>query len=94
VDAGPFRVGVLLIASAGLAAAQDVQLTGRRVAVIARSTTGATVEFDAVGGRENGVYIENVTVTIGDLVVAADDATLEKTEVKLGNNARVILPIR
>jgi hypothetical protein len=85
-------VGVLLIASAGLAAAQDVQPVGPRIYVIARSTTGATLEFNAAEQRENVLYVENVTITIGDLAVTADDATLERTEVKLGNNARVILP--
>jgi hypothetical protein len=85
-------VGVLVVASPGFAAAQGVELTGRRVAVIARSTTGATVEFDAAERRNDVLYVKNINVTIGDLLVTADDATLERAEVKLGNNARVILP--
>ena len=83
--------GVLVVASSGLAAAQSVQMTGR-VAVIAASTTGATVEFDRAERRDAGVYVQNLTVTIGDLAVTADDATLEKCEIKLGANARVSLP--
>ena len=83
-------VGVLVVVSAGSTAAQSSLLTGRR-AVIARSTTGATVEFDGLELRENVLYARNVSVTIGDLVLMADEATLE-TEMKLGSNARVILP--
>jgi hypothetical protein len=85
-------VGGLLIVSAGFVSAQDVQPPSRRLGVIARSTTGATVEFDAVERRENGVYVENLTITIGDVLVTADDATLDRMEVRLGKNARVLLP--
>jgi hypothetical protein len=83
--------GVLVVASSGLATAQSVQMTGR-VGVIAASTTGATVEFDRAERRDDAIYVQNLTVTIGDLAVTADDATLQKTEIKLGANARISLP--
>jgi hypothetical protein len=83
--------GVLVVASFGFTAAQSVPMTGR-VGVIAASTTGATVEFDRAERRDDVVYVQNLTVSIGDLVVTADDATLERAEVKLGANARVVLP--
>jgi len=85
-------VGVLVVVSGAFTAAQTAQSPVRRQAVIARSTTGATVEFDQGEMRQGAVYVQNLTIMIRDLVVTADDAALEGTEVKLGNNARVTLP--
>jgi hypothetical protein len=35
-----------------------------------------------------------VSITIGDLMITADDATLKRKELKLGNNARLALPTK
>jgi hypothetical protein len=43
-------------------------------------------------GADGTTSLRKVTITIGDFVITADDATLEKTGIKLGANARFNLP--
>src|SRR5687767_2494058 len=123
-------VGVLTIASAGLAAAQSDQSKCRdtsrmiaddykrmgtphrpvtdsmarsveqrtRIEVIERirKQTGIGVAADCIESRSyQGDFRAqgNVTLTVGDMVITAEDAVVEKGEIHLGN-ARVRLPAR
>ena len=54
--------------------------------------TEVSVQADKVETRPNGAYLQNVTLTIGDVVVTADDAVVIGTEIQLGANARIRIP--
>jgi hypothetical protein len=125
-------VGVLVIASGGLTAAQSDQSKcqdfGRMVADIGqrmgtpprpvnasaqtvadglhmalieriRKVTGIGVTADCIDVRSRSSYGNfraqgNVTLTVGDLVITAEEAVVENGEIQLTGNARVRLPAK
>lgn len=81
-------VAVLVIASAGFAAAQINRSPDR---------TGATGTMRMQAGRgelrpDGTTYVQGLTLTFGDVVVTADDAIFERDVIKLGANGRVSVP--
>ena len=118
-------IGVLTVASAGLAVAQSDQGTcrdtaariaavpagvpqgtqaaravalGTRFGVIERirKHTGIGVAADCIEVRSDSNFRAqgNVALTVGDLVIKADDAVFDEGEIQLTGNARVRLPAR
>ncbi len=120
-------VGVLIVASAGLALAQpdqskcqdralkvaeDYRRTGtahrpvtdgmvklvaetvrRELIAAIREHTGIGVAADCIESRSPRDFRAqgNVTVTVGDIVITAEEAVLEKGEIQLTGNSRVRL---
>jgi hypothetical protein len=61
-----------------------------------RQQTGIGVAADCIESRSPSSFRAqgNVTLTIGDLVITADDAVVDKGEIHLTANARVRLPAK
>ena len=124
-------VGVLVVASVGLAVAQQdhskCQDTARKVAddyqrsgtphrpvtdgmakLVAervrkglieriREQTGIGVAADCIESRSSARDFRvqgNVTLTVGDIVITAEEAVVDKGEIQLTGNARVSLPAK
>jgi hypothetical protein len=123
-------IGVLVVASAGLAVAQsdqskcqdtarmigdEYQRTGTphrpvmdamvnlvaqraRMELIERirEHTGIGVAADCIDVRSDSSFRAqgNVALTVGDLVIKADDVVFEQGEIQLAGNARVRVPAR
>ena len=89
-------VALIVGSFAGYAAAQVRQGGESRTAYAIKSEGGSTVwlRADRMENQQTAVYGQNVTLTIGDVVIAADDATvLRGGEVRLGANARLNIPV-
>ena len=95
-------VAGLIIASAVFtsAGAQINQTRSSRGYALATGTTSTTVQvkYQRAEVRPNGRYFQKVTLTVGDLVITADDALLiaagGESELQLGANARVRIPTK
>lgn len=93
-------VASLIIASAVFtsAGAQINQAPSSPRSVLATGTTSVTWHDERAEMRPNGTYFQKVTLTVGDLVITADDALLIATggdsELQLGANARVRIPTK
>ena len=86
-------IGVLLLAFAGFATVLVGQ--SRPSIMFSSSTEKVAVQFDRGKLAADGTTsVQNLTLTIGDVVITADAATLEPTGIKLGANARVSLPTK
>jgi hypothetical protein len=85
----------LVIASAGYAAAQINQSPDRTTYQFKGATGTMRMQFDRGERRPDGTtYVQGFTLTFGDIVVTADDATFENNAIRLGANSRVSLPAR
>jgi len=84
----------LVIASAGYAAAQINQSPDTTLQF--KGATGTMrMQFDRGERRPDGTtYVQGFTLTFGDIVVRADDATFENNAIRLGANSRVSLAAR
>ena len=93
-------VAGLIIASAVFtsAGAQINQTPSSRGYALATGTTSTTLQWERAEVRPNGTYFQKVTLSMGDLVITADDALLiaasRESEFQLGANARVRIPTK
>jgi hypothetical protein len=89
----------LIVASAGLSrftpsAPMSAQVSNISHYRISAGTTEVSLQADKGETGPNGAYLQNVTLTIGDVVVTADDALVIGTEIQLGVNARMRSPAK
>ena len=93
-------VAGLIIASAGFASAgaQTNQAADSPRYVITSGTANVSLQVERGEMRANGTFLQKITLTVGDIVVTADDAMMvagnESAEFQLGANARVRFPTK
>jgi hypothetical protein len=88
-------VAASLVASVGFADAQPQQGDSRPpYAFAVQGATTLLLRADRMEQRGDLLYGRNVTFTIGNVVVSADEFTMAKSgEVQLGSNARMAIPV-
>jgi hypothetical protein len=90
----------LIIASAGFssAGAQVNQPPRSGPYSLSTNTTSVSLQVGRGEQRPTGTFFQDVTLTVGDLAITADDAMLTVSggtpEIQLGANARVRFPAK
>lgn len=88
------RTIVIAIAAAVVGSAVFVGAQNRQAPVY---RFGPSVSMQVKQGetRGNETSVKGLTLTIGDVVITADDATVDRNgEFRLGSNARVRVPLK
>jgi hypothetical protein len=76
---------------------QAAVVSGARFGLIARilKETGVGVAADCIEVRSSGFRAQgNVTLSVGDIVITADDAVVANGEVQLTGNSRLRVPAK